>query len=530
MKPLKSLLTIVLLITANTALAQDDIAAIIATDSLALIQQKIGDGKFPLNGQDGQRPLLLAVRSNAQKTAAWLLAQGADKEVRTAGGSTPLSLAAYFGNLDLVNLFIQAGSELGAKSNNGYQPLDWALGGKNNAVVEALFFAWGMKHAADSVETDLLQAIRSNRPATAKSQPNFTSFPLVLAIMKNDSARVAALLSGGFNPNQQNAAGYAPLPTAARLGNPGIVQLLLKHGADPNFGGSKGNDVAGALNQAARGLSTEAAKVLITGGADVNRGNAKGYTPLMICAWNDTEDGQFTELLLTKGAAVHQKADDGYEAFDAAMEGRNRLFTQLVMKALFLQSAGNAAQTKLFTEILTASKFDPKTLSPESAVLLLNYAILKGDSLLFMNMLDNRVNPNLKNASGHYPLTLAASWGEKNMLAQLIGHKAQLDLQNENRYHTSALIEGARDGDVEIAKILLERGAQVNLPDAHNDHALNWAVYFGHAPLVQLLLAHGADHTQIGRQTQDNALDIARRMSFPEVIAILEKAGAKATK
>jgi ankyrin repeat protein len=109
-------------------------------------------------------------------------------------------------------------------------------------------------------------------------------------------------------------------------------------------------------------------------------------------------------------------------------------------------------------------------------------------------------------------------------------HGASTNHHNDNRYGTTPLMESTRDGHVAIAQELLARGADINALDKHQDNALNWAVYFGQQPLVELLLAHQANFNQVGQQTQDNALDIARRQRFAAIAMLLEKAGAKPTK
>lgn len=549
MKNYARLAVCMLLFTASTLPAQDDIMEAIKKDNLALVQQRISvpvgsasvgsasvggssTGKIPLNGTSGTVPLLLAIQNNAVQTAQWLLAQqGIDTEVRTQGGSTPLSLASYFGNSEIVSALIQAGAKLGAKTpSNGYQPLDWALENRHWKVVAQLFFAWGMQEASGAAEKEVLNAVRNSTAAALQHQKDFTSFPLLLAIAKSDAKSVETLLTKGFSPNQQNAAGYAPLPTAARLGDTAIMKLLLLAGADPNIGGTKGNDVAGALNQAARGLNVDAGKLLLQCGANVNKGNAKGVTPLFICAWYDRKDGAFTNMLLSNKAIFRQKAENGDDALDAAMETRNRLFMRNVMKEFFLRSLPKSLESASVLDAMNGASKNLPQLTDESGVLLLNYAIVSADSLLFAKIMRTNINVNTKNVSGHYPLPLAASWGEKNMLKQLLERGADPNVQNENRYHTSALMESTRDGHNDIAEELLRRKATVNLKDAYKDNALNWAVFFGRKEMVQLLLANGADFKQIGQQSNDNALDIALRMKFPKIAEMLRSAGARASK
>lgn len=526
-------LWIIITLCGSNICAQNEIVEAIKKDNVSFVRQKIGSTPdlFPINGKDGGVPLLIAIQHNAVQTVRWLLEQGADKEIKTRRGSSPLSLAAYYGYTGIVDVLIQAGANLATKSPNGYQPLDWALENEHLPVAEQLFYAWGKKQAVDSEEIMMLETIFKNEIPTFQYRKTWTSFPLVLAIVKKNANLVAKLLQSGYDPNTQNAAGYAPLPTAARIGDTTIINLLLKAGANPNLGGTKDNDVAGSLNQAARGLKVHAGKLLIRAGANPNKGNAKGITPLYICARLDGKSGVFTTMLLNEASLfLRQKADDGYEAFDAAMEARNRLFAQLIMKEFFLRSLPPEQKVISWLDVPKGNKPNIAALSGESALLLMNVAILKADSALFFDLLSRGINLNTKNTSGHYPLTLAASWGEKTMLRALLANGAQVDLQNENRYHTSALIESMRDGHVEIAQELLTHKADVNLKDVHNDHALNWAVFFGHKKAAEFLLNNGADPRQKGQQTNDNAMDIALRMNAEDIIVILRASGAKASK
>jgi ankyrin repeat protein len=235
-------------------------------------------------------------------------------------------------------------------------------------------------------------------------------------------------------------------------------------------------------------------------------------------------------LLLNHHADIALKSDDGYNTQDVAMENRNRLYMRIAMRHMLEQSIANEQTRNAVKSFLEGTAKSLPALSKESSVLLLNLSILDGNASLFAVLMKRKVNPNNANRSGHYPLSIAASWSEPAMLAHLLKAKAKVDQQNDNRYRTSALMESTRDGNVTIAQMLLAHGAKINLVDIHQDNALNWAVFFGRAPIVKLLLDNKADASQLGQQTNDNAMDIAIRQGVPEVTELLREAGAKASK
>ena len=118
------------------------------------------------------------------------------------------------------------------------------------------------------------------------------------------------------------------------------------------------------------------------------------------------------------------------------------------------------------------------------------------------------------------------------------------------RYDRTALSFAADRGDVEIVKLLLERGADVNAKDTfYSATPLTWAAANGHVEVVRLLLgrdATGADDVlstgvrkrnpelveaaiASGKLSADDlsfSLEEAEKASASEVAALLRKAGA----
>ena len=90
------------------------------------------------------------------------------------------------------------------------------------------------------------------------------------------------------------------------------------------------------------------------------------------------------------------------------------------------------------------------------------------------------------------------------------------------------LRNAAAGGDIEIVKLLLDRGADPNLREegiAPHGHALYSAVYNRHYEIAQLLLEHGA-YPNPEVESSADALSIAIMNSDTEMIDLLTSYGA----
>jgi ankyrin repeat protein len=128
-------------------------------------------------------------------------------------------------------------------------------------------------------------------------------------------------------------------------------------------------------------------------------------------------------------------------------------------------------------------------------------------------------------------LIKAAKLDNFNLVLRLI--EAGADVNARNAYGVTALFYPAMSGNREIAKLLLEYGANVN--DAlleplvesafNNTTVLMLAVLFGHTDIVTLLIKAGADVNKLNDQ-DESALVLALRNNKSEIADILRQAGA----
>jgi cell wall assembly regulator SMI1/ankyrin repeat protein len=128
------------------------------------------------------------------------------------------------------------------------------------------------------------------------------------AIQAEDVNRVHTLIGKGVDVNAPFRDGTLPLDQAAGHRNPGLLEQLLKAGADVN-GISKSPKYPGsgqtALGRAAALGDIESVKVLLRAGADVNKAYLGTFSPLHAAASGETEEHvAVVRALIEAGADV----------------------------------------------------------------------------------------------------------------------------------------------------------------------------------------------------------------------------------
>ena len=119
-----------------------------------------------------------------------------------------------------------------------------------------------------------------------------------------------------------------------RLGNLAVARKLLDMGVladEPERSGIT------LLDRAVLGNQVEMAQLLIARGADVNRADRIGFTPLLYAASIDFGDSAMIDLLLKSGARADVRTKDGLTALDLARKYKH---THLIAS---LEAAGTSA-------------------------------------------------------------------------------------------------------------------------------------------------------------------------------------------
>ena len=101
----------------------------------------------------------------------------------------------------------------------------------------------------------------------------------------------------------------------------------------------------------------------------------------------------------------------------------------------------------------------------------------------------------------------AASTGNMKALRQHLAAGTNIDTQ-QPKSRTTPLMAAATWGKTPAAKLLIEKGAQLNLRNRNGSTALLSAAFFGHPETVELLLSSGAD-PNVQNHRGHTALDTA---------------------
>ena len=185
----------------------------------------------PINARDlaGATALYLAAERGQAAVVQRLIDKGADTDLRGRSGTTPLAAAAFAGRSRVVKMLLARGADGRAADDTGKPPIVYAAAGGELDIVRQLLTQDLDVNARYANDLTLLMWASGPDERVPEAQ--------ALEV-------VSYLVDAGAHIDDRDARGRTALMIAAEGNHAEIVQLLLKHGADPSLRDKAGKRAA----------------------------------------------------------------------------------------------------------------------------------------------------------------------------------------------------------------------------------------------------------------------------------------------
>jgi ankyrin repeat protein len=444
-----------------------------------------------------QSTLADRIEAGDRKTALEMIAAGANVNQAQPDGTTPLHWATYRVDRELVDRLLKKGAKASVVNRYGASPLHEAV-----------------RLASPELTGILLEA---GADANAANEDGMTA--LMLAARTGNVTVAELLVKAGADVNRiERFKGQSAVMWAAGENHPEMVAFLVAKGADLSIR-AKATDWPSQISNeprvqyrpvggltpllyAARAGCLACVKTMVEAGADKDRPNPDGMTPMMMAL--DNEAPEIAQYLLERGANPH--------TWD--WWGRTPLYVAVTMRGGVDSRAGRRPPSSLtFIKALLAAGVNPNT-----------QLAFKEPS---RGGRDNRFRDDLL-TTGATPLLRAAQTFDNEVVTLLLAHGALVDLPNASGVtpfmaaagigtRGAATVTGPGPADnatvlsLETMEILRKAGADVNARITD---------------VTSLTARIARDNTMTGRQGQ-TALFLAAERGRTELVRYLVEHGAR---
>src|SRR3989441_1884747 len=430
-----------------------------------------------------------AVMKGNKAAVRSLLQKKADVNAAQSDGTTALHWAARLDDLETADLLIHSGANVSAATRGGATPLELAAVNGSAAMIEKLIKAGADVNARLTKygDTALMMAARTGKPGAVKvlldngAQINSAetwggTTPLMWAVSESHPDAVKVLIDRGATVNVRSKI----VPSEGRRGGSTSNSSVISLPRDPEPGEKPKKDYYGGftpLHFAVRQGDMESTRRLVAAGADINAISADGKEPLGLAVYNGNYE--IASFLIDNKADLNHADAERFTALFWAVDRRNMetnpgipWMVTMDPMPLIKKLLASGADPNAFVDNIPTSRRSALNLTPRTTfATALARAGFSADMELVRLLVSYGADPNIVSSHNETPLMQAAGY-------------AWIDGYSRGKSNAERL---------EVLKLLVQLGANVNAADDWGITALMAAGNFGDPNIVEYLVSVGAD-------------------------------------
>ena len=472
--------------------------AIAASREHEIVTQMLLNRGYRVNCHSGLKdrsPLHEAAKSLRLSNIRLLINYGARKDLKDRNGNIALHLAVQQKacNLEIAEILCYDGAE-SVTNNNGDPPFVTSISGSEEVCemllkgtpdlrLSKLQMTMALTKAAARGFLYVVETLHQRGAELAEGE----IFALFEASSNGHTDTIQYLLDHGQEIDVVNAAGLTPFLHAIGKRQRKAWKLLAEQGAWIN---AVNNLQRNACHLLVRQNDIEGLEWLLARGTELDHGDKNGRTPLHLAAQQGPIE--LVKFLVDRKASLDTRDIDGNTiAHFGAANGHLDILQWLSELGMTMISEDNYGQTPFHAAVECGS--------------------LECAKFLSKHCLESK---SWRLAGGVTALGLAAYHGHVNLVKWMCEMKLNVNEpfdcspdQTYNPYY--ALRMAVEQSKYDVAELLLENGADPNLPSLHGTTPILSAAQFVSVDFLNLLVKYGAEMRNIQDRDGDDMLSLA---------------------
>jgi ankyrin repeat protein len=512
---------------------------------------------------EGYTPLHLASANGRKNIVSFLLERGADMQARTANDHSAFYLAVQGGYQEIVNIFRSRGIDLKKENENqdiffaaAYGGIKWLVDYYLNNKGNPDALSRGNDYYNDYNDKSLLELaagqghldiikLLAEHGAAVSPETDGGNTALFRAVRNGHTSVVQYLLSKGkIDINKENDYGFSLLHISAREGHTEIVDLLLKAGAEINLKTGKYTDEQTPLHLACLNRHSDTARLLVQAGADLHARDRDGLSILhAACLGGIT---WLAQELITRGVEINEQYSGYYEKGSAlhlaTQQGHTEIIKLLLANKADINGKNDDGETPLHVaaregqlaaaELLLKNKAGLEIKDKYGETALFKAVEWNSQSALAQFLILQGASIYAKSNSGSTLLEEAAEAGLTEVAELIIKEDKEGLLIKNKAVLLNALHRACFHGRIAMVRLLINMGADVN-GIINGESPLYTALYWEYQEIARVLIEAGADvNFKVPHQDDDNwyegrsVLHESIENGFEELARLLIQKGA----